>query len=64
VTITVSAEELRLFKRDVRGALDSFRYQGAPEADQPTEWHQAKQLWALYQRLALAFKVAGRRRKP
>jgi len=61
VTIPVTSEDLHLLRRDVQGALDSFRQRGARTADQSTEWQQARQLWRLYERLALAFKLAGRR---
>ena len=61
VTVSIDDEDLRLLRRDVKGQLESFVYRGYPEADQSTEWRQAARLNRLYERLALAFKVARRR---
>ena len=52
-----SDEELRLLKRSVRGAVGSYVYPGARDADQPTEWHQAKMLEAFVQRLERARRL-------
>lgn len=56
-----SDEELRLLRRNVQGGLDSFRYpKGTPDADQPTEWHQARLLLGFVKRLERARRMLKR----
>lgn len=56
-----SDEELLLLRRDVEGMLDSFRYpKGTRDADQPTEWHQARTLMAFVKRLERARRAMKR----
>lgn len=56
--LEITAEELRLLRRTAQAGVESFEYRGARDADQPTEWHQAKILVRLADKLA-----AYRRRK-
>jgi hypothetical protein len=57
-------EELRLLKRDVHCAIESFEYpKGTRDADQPTEWHQAKMLERFVRRLERARRAFQRGRR-
>jgi len=45
LVLTITDEDMRLLKREVLSGITSYAYpQGTLDADQPTEWHQAKTL--------------------